>query len=298
MTKKLLALTSCATVLYGAAFNTIADAQVTSLPINKCLAAKIKCVSGYAAAVAKCETKAAAKTGSVDSDCTGKAASKLTNGTNGCLERAIGLSDCTDAGTQATELNGSADSFLLDVVCTLDPGNASCDSTAPETIFTATPPSRTNDTTGDFQFQSPDPGATFDCAIDGGAFVACTSPLATSPLAEGFHFFQVRATDAAGNEDLTPATATWFIDLTPPDTILTQTEPDPSSDPVGHFSFTSSDTFAFFSCSVDGSPFASCTSPYLTPSLADGVHNFQVRAADVVGNVDPTPASYTWTITP
>jgi hypothetical protein len=31
--------------------------------------------------------------------------------------------------------------------------------------------------------------------------------------------------------------------------------------------------------------------------LAQGVHTFQVRARDAAGNVDPTPATYTWTVT-
>ena len=55
-----------------------------------------------------------------------------------------------------------------------------------------------------------------------------------------------------------------------------------------------------FECRFDGSTFSPCTSPASFNNLAAGVqHNFQVRAVDISGNRDPTPATFTWdTITP
>ena len=51
-----------------------------------------------------------------------------------------------------------------------------------------------------------------------------------------------------------------------------------------------------FQCSRDGSAYAACSSPLGYSALATGSHTFQVRALDAAGNVDSTPASFTWTV--
>ena len=62
------------------------------------------------------------------------------------------------------------------------------------------------------------------------------------------------------------------------------------------FAFSSTEAGSSFACSLDGSAFSSCTSPQTFTSLSDGSHTFQVRATDLSGNVDPTPATRTWTV--
>jgi hypothetical protein len=54
---------------------------------------------------------------------------------------------------------------------------------------------------------SSEAGAHFQCKLDAGAFTACSSPLPLK-LKKGRHTFSVRAIDAAGNVDPSPATAT------------------------------------------------------------------------------------------
>jgi hypothetical protein len=49
--------------------------------------------------------------------------------------------------------------------------------------------------------------STYTCSVDGGAFTACASPF-TAKLKKGTHTIAVRATDAAGNVDTTPAATT------------------------------------------------------------------------------------------
>jgi Ca2+-binding RTX toxin-like protein len=134
--------------------------------------------------------------------------------------------------------------------------------------------------------------------LDGGGFAACTSPKSYTGLSGGSHTFQVRAKDGAGNVDASPASYTWTVDTTPPDTTITSNPSNPSSGSVS-FSFSGTDSgtgVAGFECKLDGGSFAACTSPQNYSSLSDGSHTFQVRATDGVGNVDQTPASFTWLV--
>jgi uncharacterized protein (TIGR03382 family) len=85
------------------------------------------------------------------------------------------------------------------------------DTAAPDTTIVTSPPAITSDATADFTFSSPDVTATFECSIDMGAFAACVTPFATLPLAAGPHAISVRARDAAGNVDATPATHAWTV---------------------------------------------------------------------------------------
>ncbi len=90
------------------------------------------------------------------------------------------------------------------------------DATPPDTVLTTTPPVLTNLTTGTFAFTSSETNSSFACSLDGAAFTTCTSPQSLSGLGDGSHTFRVRAVDAAGNFDPTPATFVWTVDTTAP----------------------------------------------------------------------------------
>src|SRR5439155_1065901 len=157
-------------------------------------------------------------------------------------------------------------------------------------------PAVTNSPSASFSFTATEVGSTFECKLDGGAFAACTSPQSYSALTAGTHAFQVRAIDPAGNTDATPASFTWTIDTTAPDTTLTATPPAVTNSTSASFSFTATEVGSTFECKLDGGAFAACTSPQSYSVLAAGSHGFQVRAVDPAGNTDATPASFTWTI--
>lgn len=59
-----------------------------------------------------------------------------------------------------------------------------------------------------FAFSANEP-ASFACSFDDAAYTACGSPMRYSDLAPGQHTLAVRATDAAGNADRSPAEIHW-----------------------------------------------------------------------------------------
>ena len=170
------------------------------------------------------------------------------------------------------------------------------DTTPPDTTITAGPTGVTNDSTPTFTFTATEAGSTFQCRVDDGAWEPCTTPHTTGTLADGTHKFEVRAVDAAGNVDPTPASRTFTVDTTPPDTTITAGPSGTTNDSTPTFSFTATEAGSTFACRVDGGAWGSCTTPHTTGTLADGTHTFEVQATDGAGNTDPTPASRTFTV--
>jgi hypothetical protein len=150
-------------------------------------------------------------------------------------------------------------------------------------------------TSASFDFASSKPGSSFECRLDGGAWSACIAPDVLTDLSNGSHTFDVRARDAAGNVDPTPKSRTWVVDNTPPDTTITA-GPSGTSGRDATFEFASTEPGSTFECRVGGGPWNGCSSPAQYTGLGAGHHTFDVRATDAVGNVDPTPASRTWSV--
>jgi hypothetical protein len=109
---------------------------------------------------------------------------------------------------------------------------------------------------------------------------------------DGDYTFEVRATDAAGNTDPTPAVRDFTLNATAPDTQIDSGPPDgafiSNDSPSFGFSSTAAD-LDHFSCRLTG-PNASldddpCQSPRNYTDLADGAYTFSVRGTDLVGNL-------------
>ncbi|RPJ50711.1 MAG: hypothetical protein EHJ95_06570, partial [Methanobacteriota archaeon] len=167
----------------------------------------------------------------------------------------------------------------------------------PDTFIDSMPEDPTESTTATFTFSSDQPGVTFECALDESlTFSSCESPLTYTSLALGEHDFAVRARDADGNVDLTPADHSWTIGYIPPPVTLVSNPPAETENTSATFMFTSSDATAAYECSLDGSTFASCVSPKTYNGLALGNHTFQVRILNPNAVAEAPITTYTWTI--
>jgi hypothetical protein len=123
---------------------------------------------------------------------------------------------------------GSSNSLQLDVSAILEPdadndgfgdetqdqcptdATKQGDCAPPETTVTAGPKAKAKKKKATFEFSSSEPGSTFECSLNGAPFTSCTSPL-TVKGKKGKNSFAVRAKDAAGNVDATPATFDWKV---------------------------------------------------------------------------------------
>ncbi|RMF14688.1 MAG: hypothetical protein D6761_09090 [Candidatus Dadabacteria bacterium] len=137
-----------------------------------------------------------------------------------------GLADGTHTfSVRASDGAGNTDSTPATSTWTVDTSTASggggsggsggsgADTTPPETTIDSGPTGTVNSGDASFAFSCNESACTFECALDGATFIACTSPQTYTGLADGSHTFSVRARDAAGNVDPTPATASWIVNV-------------------------------------------------------------------------------------
>lgn len=82
---------------------------------------------------------------------------------------------------------------------------SAADTTPPDTMLDSAPSGVVQVDNATFAFHATEGSTTFNCRVDSGAWTPCSSPATVEGLADGTHRFAVRATDAAGNTDPTPA---------------------------------------------------------------------------------------------
>jgi len=240
----------------------------------------------------------------------------------------IGLSDATALTTTrshggktspSSETTGSTET----TVATQKTRPSGGDRTPPETTISSGPALSTTATSASFSFVSSESASTFYCEVDGGKWSRCKAPRAYTGLADGSHQFAVRARDAAGNLDPTPASWSWTIaeevppaeeetppveeevppveetppaDTTPPDTTISSGPSGSTTATTASFSFTATETASTFECKLDSGSWSGCSSPKSLSGLSVATHIFSVRATDSAGNIDATPATRSWTV--
>ncbi len=188
---------------------------------------------------------------------------------------------------RAVDAGGNTDSSPASRTWTVD-------TVAPNTSIDTGPNGTVASTSASFAFSSNEGGVTFQCALDGAGFGAC--PAGYTGLAQGSHTLQVRAVDAGGNTDSSPASRTWTVDTVGPDTSITGGPAGPTFDATPTFTFGSTEAGTAFECAIDSGGFSSCTSPFTVPEQSDGPHAVSVRSVDAVGNVDASPADRSFVV--
>lgn len=91
------------------------------------------------------------------------------------------------------------------------------------------------------------------------------------------------------------AIGTQCPDTTAPDTTIDDGPSGTITAATPSFAFSANEVRVTFSCSLDGGAFGACAT-VLGSAFAEGPHTVRIRATDVVGNADPTPAERTFTV--
>jgi Bacterial Ig-like domain len=165
------------------------------------------------------------------------------------------------------------------------------DTNPPETTIDSGPSGTISSTSAAFAFSASESGSTFECKLDSGTFSACTSPKSYSSLMNGSHTFEVRATDAAGNTDLTPAGRTWTVDTVAPAAPVIESPPDGSLNTTGTVTVSGTaeptSTVELFEGAASKGATAADAAGNWSKTLtlvAEGSHTYTAKASDLAGN--------------
>jgi hypothetical protein len=169
------------------------------------------------------------------------------------------------------------------------------DTVAPGVSLDGAPSGLTRSPDAIAEFTTDDDTAVLECRVDGEPFQRCYSPHRLDDLEDGDHRFEVRAADRAGNRSEV-AGSDWEIDTLAPQTTIATGPSGLTRTDAAAFWFSADDQDATFECRLDAGAWEDCTPEVELEDLAEGAHAFSVRATDAAGNVEPTPATRTWTV--
>ncbi|WP_243409446.1 Ig-like domain-containing protein [Pontibacter virosus] len=183
----------------------------------------------------------------------------------------------------------------------------------PETTITKKPSEISNSKTATFEFASNKTPVFFEVSLNGGDYEAVSNPYTLNNLADGRYTLSVRAVDAAGRKDTTPATHTWTI-ITEPPTPPTFTAVTEDRGPVNNDRVTSDNTIRLSGKAQAGvevtvseaergvlgkvqtNDSGDWTYNYESTTLPSGVYRFTATATDIAGNVSKVSSTFTVTI--
>ncbi|PJE60114.1 MAG: hypothetical protein COU85_00010, partial [Candidatus Portnoybacteria bacterium CG10_big_fil_rev_8_21_14_0_10_44_7] len=163
---------------------------------------------------------------------------------------------------------------------------------APGTNIGSGPANPTNQTSATFAFSADMFGCTFQCKIDNQPEENCVSSKTYQALNEGQHTFWVYAVDANNNQDPTPASYTWQIDYSGPQSGNIQTITTQNSATINFESDEQAKSRIFWGPDTN---YGQVTSQSANFALSHGhnlsglepetTYHFAIETADQLGNV-------------
>jgi hypothetical protein len=141
------------------------------------------------------------------------------------------------------------------------------DVTNPDVTITNKPSNPSANVTAIFEFTSSVTNSTFQCMLDGGIYVDCTSPKTYSDLINGAHAFHVQAKDQSGNTG-PDASYQWTIRTPPTGSVLINS----------------------------GAAYTKSASINLTLSASDGVSQMCISNTSTCASWTAFTATKTWTL--
>ena len=227
---------------------------------------------------------------------------------------------CTDAGSYTPESPLPDGPWTFRVRATDEAGNSATatrdfevDTASPQApvLSGTTPASPANENQPKVQGSAP-AGATVklyagtDCSgppLATATAAGLESGITVSVADDSTTSFAATATSVAGSVSACSTSISYVEDSSSPQTEIDSGPTNPSFDTNAQFTFSGSDMggsgVSSFECRLDSTQdtgWTPCDSPASFASLADGAHDFQVRAIDLAGNADDSPATYTWSI--
>ncbi len=158
----------------------------------------------------------------------------------------------------------------------------------------SSPASPTTSTSASITFAAAPAGkVTYLCSIDSSVSTPCTSPVPYSELVAQKHTVTVTATGGAGSTPVSK-TVTWQQDPPAPTVAITNVVPARTTATTMSVAWAASGLVATTSCTLDGAPLASCSTP-INVNVGAGQHAVAVSVGNVTGMAT---ASATWIVDP
>ncbi|HET6505248.1 MAG TPA: OmpA family protein [Baekduia sp.] len=152
--------------------------------------------------------------------------------------------------------------------------------------ITTKPAARSNAAAPTFAWTGAEAGGTFQCSIDNGTFVACTTGSTFPVSGDGPHSFRVRQTDWSNNVG-DPAEYAWTLDTSAPNAPIVTSKPDAvTASQNATVAFVGDEPGGRFECRLgaDGATWIACASPVTLVGLSEGAKRFSIRQVDDAGN--------------